>query len=458
MNKDVKTFQRDDLLAHTTLGDLLGVRSGKVIQFKGVPYAEPPIGELRFSPPRAISSWKGVLDATQHKAIPVQAVSRLRNVVGDYSRPQSEDCLTLTITTPAVDRKSRPVVVFLHGGAYLAGAGSLDCYDSTNFSCEGNLIVVNVNYRLGAFGFLYYPELSDGNIGIYDMIAALKWVKNNIEAFGGNSENITVMGQSAGAHAIMCFLTIPDVRCLFKRAILQSTPIGAPPFSKISALENGNLFLHFLGLEKESKKVDKLKQISAMQILEAMGKVARSKANIAQITPPVMPVYDELSSTDFFIEKASEGAVMAGVDIIIGTTKEEANAFLIGNSAIQSLDSKAINSMSNSITDNMFRLPSLKFAESVTKSGANVWVYQFDWAPSTSPLKACHCIELPCVFGNPQQWENAPMLNNAEPEDFNRVSENIRAAWINFIKTGNPTVNNSWQKYNGNDEKIMRFE
>lgn len=216
-----------------------------------------------------------------------------------------------------------------------------------------------------------------------------------------------------------------------------------------------------------------------------MGKVARSTARFAQVTPPFMPVFNSLSSTARFIEAAGEGAGIAGVDIIIGTTREEVNAFFCGDPTMQAPDpaliaerfaaltgkedaiklyryfrpgGKPVDLLSDLTTDYMFRFPSLKLAETIAKTGASAWVYQFDWAPSDSPLKACHCLELPFVFGNPKKWIDAPMLKGAEPDIFDGISVTMRSAWISFVNTGNPTINNLWPKYHAKDRQTMRFD
>jgi para-nitrobenzyl esterase len=192
-------------LVHTPNGTLQGLVSDGVTRFRGVPYATAE----RFAPPVPAPAWSGVRDATSHGPIAPQPPSRLRTAMGDYQRPQAEDCLTLTIATPSTEG-ARPVIVWLHGGAYLSGAGSLDWYDGGPLARDGDCVVVGVNYRLGALGFLKLLGLAEGNMGLLDMLAALRWVRDNIAAFGGDPARVTVMGQSAGAHAIMLLLTMEE--------------------------------------------------------------------------------------------------------------------------------------------------------------------------------------------------------------------------------------------------------
>ncbi len=204
--------------------------------FRGVPYAAAPVGTLRFAAPETPSSWSGLRDASQHGPIAPQVPSRLRAAMGDFDRPQDEDCLTLTICTPAPDGKTRPVLVWLHGGAWMSGAGSLNWYDGTRLACEGDIVFVGVNYRLGALGWLHRPGIVDTEPGTLDMIAALTWVRENIAAFGGDPGCITLMGQSAGAASIGRLSMLPEARSLFHRAIMQSGGFGRGAYTSAMAM------------------------------------------------------------------------------------------------------------------------------------------------------------------------------------------------------------------------------
>jgi para-nitrobenzyl esterase len=468
-------------IARTALGDLLGVHYAGGSQFRGVPYAEPPLGERRFAPPHPLSAWTGLRDASQYGPVPPQPPSRLRNVLGDFIRPQSEDCLTLTISTPALDARSHPVLVWLHGGGYLSGAGSLDWYDGTHLSHEGDMVVVGVNYRLGPLGFFYRPGISDGKSGLLDVIAALQWVQQHIRSFGGDPDCVTVAGQSAGAHMILCLLTNPDTSHLFRRAILQSTPAGLPPFSEAAALENGNNFLDLLQIERgwTEEVATRLKAESPERLIEAMGGLARRTTRFAQISPPFMPVIDELSEPKHFLEAAAVGAGAAGIDLIIGTTREEAHAFFSGRvdetliaerftalaGSTNTLEryrrrrpgSSLMALLSDLVTDMVFLFPSLQFAEAASTAGARSFVYQFDWSPPTSPLQACHCLELPFVFGNLDDWHDAPMMQGTDPDLFAALSGAVRAAWIRFVQTGDPSASVPWPLYQVDGRQTMRW-
>ena len=159
--------------------------------------------------PSPCTPWQGVRDATRDGPIAPQGRSRLAHIMGDFERPQSEDCLTLNIWTPAPDSKKRPVMVWIHGGAFASGAGSLPWYSGESFAANGDIVAVSINYRLGALGFLCLPGVSDGNLGLLDQVAALRFVRDNIAAFGGDPDNVTVVGQSAGAASIAILMTMP---------------------------------------------------------------------------------------------------------------------------------------------------------------------------------------------------------------------------------------------------------
>jgi len=471
-------------IVQTSLGSIQGIRRNDVIQFWGVPYADAPVGKFRFSPTRPVSAWKGIRDASIHGFIAPQPPSPLRQAIGESSEPsQGEDCLSLTISTPDIDQEKRPVVVWLHGGHYMTGAGSLDWYDGAELSKDGNIVTVGVNYRIGAFGFLHYPGVSDGKMGIFDILSALKWVQDHIVHFGGDPDQVTVMGQSAGAHAIMCLLAMGEARGLFQRAILQSAPASLAPLSETKAFENGSRLLDILNInQRDAQEVTaQLNAISPTKIIQASGKLAQEITRFGQLTLPFMPVFDSLSTTDRFIEMAAKGAGEASIDLIIGTNREEAN-ILLGN--IKDVDPALVNDrfvaltgkeeaieryrwrrpgsttiglVSDLLTDYTFLLPSLRLAEEVHKAGSHTWVYQLDWAPLGSPYKACHGIELPFIFGNFEAYKDVPILQGANPKVVSDLTTAVRSAWIGFIRTGNPGVSIPWPFYEPDQRKTMRY-
>jgi para-nitrobenzyl esterase len=206
------------ILATTSAGTLRGERAGDVEVFRGVPYARPPIGELRWLPPQPAEPWAGVRDATTFGPIAPQDISPER--LARRGQAMSEDCLYLNVWTPAADQGARPVVVFIHGGGVAMGSGSAPLFDGARLAARGDVVVVTLNFRLGALGSLYAPGRVATNIALRDQMLALRWVRDEIGAFGGDPASVTAVGQSSGAVAIACMLTSDSAGGLFDRAIL----------------------------------------------------------------------------------------------------------------------------------------------------------------------------------------------------------------------------------------------
>ena len=466
----------------TTSGTLRGLDAEGALVFRNVPYAAPPFGALRFAPPEPARPWSGVRDATTHGPVAPQPASRLRAAMGDFTRPQSEDCLTLTIATPDATG-SRPVIVWLHGGAYMSGAGSLDWYDGSRLAKEGDVVVVGVNYRLGALGFLHRPDVGADNNALADMIAALRWVQAEIAPFGGDPTNVTVMGQSAGAHAILCLLTMPEAAGFFHRAIMLSTPPSLLPLASDAAGHFATQFLDHLGIPADAPDLaTRLRTVSVAAIMDAQMRVVRGAARFADVSPPFIPTFDELADVSAFLNAAADGASARGTDIMIGTTREEMHAFFAPDPAMAEPDPAQVATrfealagsadaiehyrarrpggtltdlLGDLVTDHVFLFPSLQFAEAVNARGRRAFVYQFDWSAPANPFRACHCIELPFVFGNDGAWDDAGMLKGADPAQIAALSATMRGAIAAFACIGDPGLR--WSPYSPPDRMTMIF-
>jgi para-nitrobenzyl esterase len=472
-------------VASTGLGDLKGAAGDGIAIFRGVPYAAPPIDERRFLPPEPAPHWQGLRDATMHGPIAPQAPSRLRLAMGDFTWPQSEDCLTLTISTPAPDGKARPVLVFLHGGAYISGAGSLDWYDGGTLAREGDIVVVGVNYRLGALGWLRREGISEGNLGLLDQAAALAWVRDHIAGFGGDPERVTVAGQSAGGSSIACLLTMPAARPLFRRAIMQSAGLGRPPISPEHAQRVADQLLRALGIDGDAADaLQRLRAVPVPQLVETQMGIARQNARFADMSPPFQPVLGGFAGAKPFIAEVARQ--LDGKELMIGVTREEMHAFFAPDPAMADPDPAAVaerfaalagdakaielyrrrrpggtvrDLLGDLVTDSVFMLPSFDLAEMVADGGGRVFAYQFDWAPPQSPFKACHCIELPFVFGSFPAWRDAQMLAGGDPAEMAALSALIRRAWIAFVRDGDPKHDGMppWPAYDRAGRQTMRF-
>ncbi|MGH8979270.1 MAG: carboxylesterase/lipase family protein, partial [Acidimicrobiia bacterium] len=215
-------------IAATRSGKVEGGEHDGILVFKGIPYATPPVGARRWLAPEREEPWDGVRDATQFSAQSAQGAFAMNAMFGGPEPVTSEDSLYLNVWTPACDDAQRPVMVWIHGGAFVFGSGDTPWYHGTAFAKHGDVVVVTINYRLGAFGFLHLADLfgdafaGSGNAGILDPVAALEWVRDSIAAFGGDPENVTVFGESAGGGSVGTLLGLPAARGLFTKAIPQS--------------------------------------------------------------------------------------------------------------------------------------------------------------------------------------------------------------------------------------------
>lgn len=214
----------DSAIVKTKQGSVRGTEGHAARVWKGIPFAKKPVGDLRFQPPEPPEAWEGTFEANEFGPVCTQNKD-IAAMLGAPAENMSEDCLYLNIWAPAGPREGLPVMVWIHGGAFRAGAGSSPLYDGASMAENGGVIVVTINYRLGAFGFLHLAGLDSSysaNLGLLDQIAALKWVRENIKAFGGDPEQVTVFGESAGAMSIASLLAMPAAKGLFQKAILES--------------------------------------------------------------------------------------------------------------------------------------------------------------------------------------------------------------------------------------------
>lgn len=256
---------------HTRCGELRGSQEGGLSVFRGIPYARPPVGPLRYRPPQPPEPWNGVRDALRFGPAPPQDAQAMGSMLDMGIGRTDEDCLYLNVWTPAPDAGRRPVMVWIHGGAFILGAGSQYLYDGATLARRGDVVVVTVNYRLGALGFLPLQDaqgqpMASGNEGLLDQIAALEWVRREIAAFGGDPGCVTLFGESAGAMSCAALLGMPRARGLFQRVILQSGSANYISSPAAAAGISANL-LRELGLAPE--QAEALRELPATRILSA---------------------------------------------------------------------------------------------------------------------------------------------------------------------------------------------
>jgi para-nitrobenzyl esterase len=395
-------------LVHPPAGALRGVATGAVTAFRGIPYGSAE----RFAAPRPAPAWEGVRDAVRPGPVAPQPPSRLEWVMGPGSDlVQGEDCLSLNVWTPG--GTGLPVLVWLHGGAFSSGSGAEAWYDGALLAERGRMVVVTVNYRLGALGYLYLsPEFAPANLGLLDQIAALGWVRDNIAAFGGDPGRVTLAGQSAGALSALAMLGHPAGGGLFQQVILESTPTGVPPYGPREAAEIGRRLLDALELRPD--EAVQLRTVPVPRLLAAQRELARRMAAPLTLTPPFQLVAEDGVPADLL------AGVPVAMPMLIGTTRDEARAFFPDAPV--------------DLTGPLFADGSLGLA----RQARSAFAFRFDWAPPGSSLGACHCVELPFVFGDLDAWRSAPMLAGADPADLRRLVEEVQRAWAGFVHTGSP--------------------
>ncbi|GIF96811.1 carboxylesterase family protein [Catellatospora citrea] len=438
-----------DVLVTVRGGTLRGRQENGLTVLRGVRYATAP----RFGPPAPEQPWPGVRDAVEHGGVSPQPPARPGSAGGaPQIGVQSEDCLNLTIVTPAADGARRPVIVWLHGGSYRSGAGSWDRYRTDRLAREGDVVVISVNSRLGALGYLSAPGVSPGNLGLLDQLEALRWVRDNAADLGGDPGNVTLVGQSSGAHSIACLLGVAQARPLFRRVVLQSPPLGlglggAPDTGRL-----GERFLARLGGDPSEASLE--------QLLAAQQAAERDVAGRG-FTPAYGPVAgaDPLPDAEGWLAACRAGA--PDLDVVLGTTRREMAYFLGGGPISERvpLVGRAVeNGVIGVVTWTAFTRPTLRFARLLSGAGARVFVYGIDGPASASPYRAGHCSDLPWLFGDEAAWAQTPMLAGQSWQDVTEHGRALRSAWLSFAAGGAPALTElGWQPYRGRRAAVHRF-
>ncbi|MCW5828037.1 MAG: carboxylesterase/lipase family protein [Deltaproteobacteria bacterium] len=484
------------VIAETRTGKIKGIEQNGVNVFRGIPFAAPPVGKLRFQAPQHPAPWSGVRDATRFGPSAPQDT-----MPGMEVGPQSEDCLYLNVWTPAADNKCRPVMVWIHGGGFMGGSGSQEMYEATSLARSGDVTVVTINYRLGALGFLYPASLlgesfpSTPNAGILDQIAALEWVRDNIGNFGGDPGNVTIFGESAGGMSTAVLFGMERSKGLFHRAIPQS---GAA--HNVCQLEDARAvverFLHEANVSPSQPQ--RLLELTPEEIRTAQRRTASLTVNhnVKDRLPLAgmvfVPVVDGKIISQQPLEAVRTG-LSANVPLMIGTNLDEWAFFIqftevkkknldeaglfkvlskrLGDTttmrAEQAVavyrkgrpDSKPVDIYCAFESDRIFRIPAIRLAEAHAPHSAPTWKYLFTWASPMMGglLKSCHALEIPFVFGNGDSQFGKLFTGGGEAAK--PLTRTMQSAWLAFARTGNPASTDlpDWPSYDTTRRSTMEF-
>ncbi|MBR0751790.1 carboxylesterase family protein [Bradyrhizobium jicamae] len=465
-----------------TGGSVVGLRDNGLSVFKGIPFAAPPVRELRWKAPALVVPWSGVRIADRYSPMCLQALRAKNSVFYLGEEPSSEDCLYLNVWSPDVRPDAKlPVMVFIYGGGWVIGSASLPLYSGEHLARKG-VVTVSMNYRVGALGFLAHPELSaesdhkaSGNYGLLDMIAALNWVRDNIARFGGDPANVTVYGQSAGAIAISLLQASPLAKGLFHRAIGESGgfALGGPPPPLAEAEKDG------------VKLMDKLKAASIKELRDQGGDVITAAGFAAR---PVVDGY-ALPKPPAEVYRAGE---QMRVSVLVGSNSDEGTAYPVAMSASAFVESAkqrygeradALLKLYPASTEDEARASSYELHRDRTfASAVRGWAreqslisptfsYYFSHVPpyaaglsyqQQSPaikLGAYHGAEMAYVYGTMDTLNFNGTTRNWTDAD-RKLSETMSTYWVNFAKTGNPNGNGlpAWPTYDAAQEQVMLFD
>jgi para-nitrobenzyl esterase len=484
----VTAFTDDNLIVNTRQGKVRGARAGNTYRWLGIPYAAPPVGQLRYRSPQPPLAWDGVRDALEFGSVAPQEATKLIPI--PVGLKIDEDCLSLNVWVPkaaATDGRKRPVMVWVHGGAYFIGFSAQPIYNGQALADAGDVIVVTLNYRLGAVGFLDFRSFGDAdhvfeaNLGLRDIIAALQWVKSNIENFGGDSTQVTLFGESAGGGCVTTLMTSPKAKGLFHRAIAESAPATSVYGPERTAALAG-AYLDLMGIPRDEAKT-RLRELSADELAS---KTTAHLDYVATTWPGLVafaPAIDGDVITDYPVNIFRAGKQMR-IPLIIGTNRDEAALFKLMKSPLMPITGESLHKMfegaaadhpeladaEKRITsayvgypkqaacmkvsrDAGFRMPCTWVAAAHSKV-APTWMYRFDQATPLFRLLgigASHGTELAYVFGTlPAKVTRKTLgfLLGGLPQA-RVISKRMQARWAAFGRTGSPACESqpAWPNY-----------
>ncbi|MER5829656.1 carboxylesterase family protein [Streptomyces sp. NPDC002130] len=466
-------------VVRTTAGAVRGRKEEGLAVFRGIPFAAPPVGEARFQAPRPAESWDGIRDAYAFGPPPPQDLG-LMGGPGLIDVPQGDEWLTVNVWTPDPDPAAhRPVMVWIYGGAYKLGHAGSPGYDARHIAADGDLVVVSLNYRVGMEGFAHI-EGAPANRGLLDQVAALEWVRDNIESFGGDPDQVTVFGESAGAGSVASLLSMPRAAGLLRRAIAQSVP--GTFFSDALARDIGTALAAEMGLRPTVADLSTIAPSRLTSAGETLGpKMPQYIDRWGQAAPtvtPFSPVVDGevLSATPW---QALAAGAAKDVELLVGHNRDEYRLFIAmagqlgqigeeraasalrlfapgpdGEQAYRTAFPEASPSelYERVQTDWLFSMPTLHLAEAQRAGGGRAHVYELTWpAPGNGgALGACHALDIPLLFGTFGADLGLLLFAGTEPSaEVLALSSRFRASWSGFARTGDP----GWPAYD--DERRL---
>ena len=449
-------------VASPPCGSVLGIRRGPSEVFKGIRYATAD----RHAAPRPIAARDGVLDVTVYGAQCHQIPGLLERALGASSLPMAEECLTLNVVTPGCDDGGRPVLVWIHGGAFVTGTGSMPWYEGSSLSTRGDVVVVTINYRLGAFGFT-----GTGNHGIRDQLAALDWVQRNIASFGGDPGNVTVFGESAGGASVVALLASPAASVTFHRAWAMS-----PSITQLRDARRADEATETLLRAANVDDTAGLAHLSVERLLVAQRDVLRDPIG-------AMTAFSPTGGGDVLTGPITDAAANATVPLVIGSTRDEMQLFNAFDRTLAGLTDDGLHArfdrhfgprtpaaiaayrrrrpnaspaqlVSAVQTDEMFRVPARRLAEARVHRGTPTWMYWFTWASPVygGALGSCHGLDIPFAFHNLGRPGVAAFTGD-QPER-TIVADVFADALITFARRGDP----GWSAYDTTRRSTLQVD
>ncbi|MFX1574490.1 MAG: carboxylesterase/lipase family protein [Promethearchaeota archaeon] len=477
-----------EIIIETKQGKIKGYEREGVKKFKGIPYAEPPVGNLRFKPSIRKEPWSGVLDCTKFGPDVPQRESFF--TPQPHPLQDEEKCLSLNVWTPEVDDTKRPVLFWIHGGGFSFGSGSRT--DGTVMAKIGNAVIVSINYRLGIFGYIFIQD-EIANLGQLDQITALQWVRDNISLFGGDPNNVTIFGESAGGVAVSTLMAMPAAKGLINRVISQSGAAHPRSFHPKVGINGAERIMTELGIK--GFDIEALKKISPQKIVDVQTKLeleARAKGR----NFPYGVYIDSKSLPKHPLEAIRDGFA-SDLELIVGTNQDEMKLYSVISPPNKILDEEGLfrrthrliqvfnedegvtqkiidtykkaregtlptdpqDILEAILTDFRFRVSGIRLVEAQCKHQPNVFSYLFTYKSPEfgGKLGACHALEIAFVFG--RLGEKARGITPKKSNETDILSEKMMNSWISFAQNGNPNHEGipKWNPYDLRNRSTMIF-